>query len=136
MRFAKLALAGLLATSLAAFGISAVAQQPATAPAADQPAAPADAQPAPTDTPTTTIPRRPPKLHLRNLSSFLLPLTPLVVMAEKRVQAAKLTQLAAAMNCSSLPAAGRMTVISGRSTRTSCNAASRSIRKCARSAMA
>ena len=56
MRFVKLALAGLLATSLAAFGISAVAQQPATAPAADQPAAPADAQPAPTDTPTTTSP--------------------------------------------------------------------------------
>ncbi|MFZ4686217.1 MAG: cytochrome c1, partial [Hyphomonadaceae bacterium] len=56
MRFAKLALAGLLATSLAAFGISAIAQQPATTPAAEQPAMPADAQPAPTDTPTTTTP--------------------------------------------------------------------------------
>jgi len=57
MRFAKLALAGLLATSLAALGISAIAQQPATTPAAEQPGTPpADAQPAPTDTPTATNP--------------------------------------------------------------------------------
>ncbi len=56
MRFAKLALTGLLATSLAAFGISAIAQQPATPPAAEQPAPPADAQAGPTDTPTTAAP--------------------------------------------------------------------------------
>lgn len=56
MRFAKLALASLVATALAGVSISAIAQQPASPPAADQPASPADTQPAQTDTPSTAVP--------------------------------------------------------------------------------
>jgi ubiquinol-cytochrome c reductase cytochrome c1 subunit len=57
MRFAKLALAGLLATALAAFGISALAQQPAAPADAEQPAAPAVAPATPPPEPAAELPQ-------------------------------------------------------------------------------
>jgi ubiquinol-cytochrome c reductase cytochrome c1 subunit len=60
MRFAKLALASLSALAVASFGISALAQQPATTPAQPAPSTehptPAPGAPVTTETPTTAVP--------------------------------------------------------------------------------